>query len=181
MSTIEAVTKTASGAFAITFLGGNVAGTFDAELGAIAQDALDNEKLVEVKVEKRNGKVFVTHLATIEPPEELGGPPEQPATEDEFKSADAETMAAELSAVNRQPEAVAVVLAERARQEDLVASGKFEFTCASPEATDEYRLAVLVEEVGEVAKAVLEGRSDSVAVEIAQVAAVALAWVEATQ
>lgn len=71
------------------------------------------------------------------------------------------------------------VEAERFRQEELCALGKFEHTCAHPEWTDRQRLPVLVEEVGEVARAIQTGDLDNLREELVQVAAVAVAWVEA--
>lgn len=73
---------------------------------------------------------------------------------------------------------------ERLRQEDLRRAGKFPYTCASPETPDAYKLAVLVEEVGEVAKAMLvdhgdEGADGILRDELIEVAAVATAWAEA--
>ncbi|WP_198144303.1 hypothetical protein [Parafrankia sp. EUN1f] len=50
----------------------------------------------------------------------------------------------------------------------------------SPALGDQARLPVLVEEVGEVARAMLEGADlDHLRAELVQVAAVALTWVEA--
>lgn len=77
------------------------------------------------------------------------------------------------------------VYRERVRQDQLKAAGRFELTCADAELPASEKLAILVEEVGEVARAVLE-RADLVADkhgsslrdELIQVAAVALAWAE---
>ncbi len=73
---------------------------------------------------------------------------------------------------------------ERARQERLATEGRFEWTCSDPSVPDEARLAVLVEEVGEVARSVLGGMGavhdgGLLRVELVQVAAVACAWLEA--
>ena len=65
------------------------------------------------------------------------------------------------------------IRAERARQERLH-TGK---TCADG-VTDGFRLSVLVEEVGEVAKAMQEGDRKNLKDELTQVAAVAVAWLE---
>ena len=74
---------------------------------------------------------------------------------------------------------------ERHRQEKLKAEGRFKYTCRDPEMTDSDRFKVLVEEVGEVARALLE--SDRLAndlsgkdleKELIQVAAVVVAWLE---
>jgi NTP pyrophosphatase (non-canonical NTP hydrolase) len=65
---------------------------------------------------------------------------------------------------------------ERTRQEELKASGRFAYTCADAECTDGQALAILVEKVGEVARAMCEGKG--LRDELIQVAAVAVAWVE---
>ena len=80
---------------------------------------------------------------------------------------------------------------ERLRQEQLKAEGRFKHTCADPEMNHVECLAVLVEEVGEVARAALElgglvsdKHRDKVECELdlykelIQVAAVAVAWAE---
>lgn len=88
-------------------------------------------------------------------------------------------------------QALSDVEVERFAQERMKADGKFEHTCDDAAMTDPERLAVLVEEVGEVAKEVLgncdekqnsEGNWDEVRGrmrhELCQVAAVAVAWME---
>ncbi len=78
---------------------------------------------------------------------------------------------------------------ERFEQERLKAEGRFEFTCADDGLSNAEKLAILTEEVGEVAQEVLtqEGRRlarDTVGTkkalrkELTQVAAVAVAWIE---
>lgn len=77
--------------------------------------------------------------------------------------------------------------AERARQDQLKAAGRFAKTCADP-MTNGARLAVLGEEFGEVCRAMLEiGEGGEVSYdkhgkdlrkELIQVAAVCVAWVE---
>jgi NTP pyrophosphatase (non-canonical NTP hydrolase) len=63
------------------------------------------------------------------------------------------------------------------------AAGQTEWrSCADPELDDGTRLAILVEEVGEVAHALNErrvGNVEDLRAELVQVAAVAFAWVEA--
>jgi len=85
------------------------------------------------------------------------------------------------------------IKAERLRQEQRKAEGRFTHTCADPDPgamTDAEKLTVLVEEVGEVAREVLtqdgrrlardtEGTREALRTELVQVAAVAVAWVEA--
>lgn len=88
---------------------------------------------------------------------------------------------------SRLLEVFTLVEAERNRQEQLKAEGKFLFTCADDAMADTERLAVLTEEVGEVAREVLElqnlveekGDVDRLRTELVQVAAIAVAWVEA--
>lgn len=80
------------------------------------------------------------------------------------------------------------ILGERLRQEQLREEGRFTHTCASPEMSHEDCYLVLGEEVGEVARAILEGnRSHAESLdkhgkdlrkELIQVAAVCMAWVE---
>jgi NTP pyrophosphatase (non-canonical NTP hydrolase) len=92
---------------------------------------------------------------------------------------------------------------ERFMQEQAKADGKFRYSCSDPQMTDADRLAVLMEEVGEVATEVLgatdeqikrnltivkqtrdDSRQQEAAIrkrmrsELAQVAAVAVAWME---
>jgi hypothetical protein len=81
------------------------------------------------------------------------------------------------------------ILAERLRQNALVESGVFPYNCADVDIPDSLKLPVLIEEAGEVAKAVYElsafgGRDNTplinnLRIELVQVAAVALAWIEA--
>ncbi len=82
-------------------------------------------------------------------------------------------------------EALDRVRAERARQDELKADGRFVATCADDYLDDSEKLAVLMEEVGECARAVLErdrlvsDRHDAnLKKELIQVAAVAVAWAE---
>lgn len=74
--------------------------------------------------------------------------------------------------------ALVCVRVERARQEQLKAEGKFAATCAD-DIPAGAKLAVLVEEVGEVARAICERDPEAMREELVQVAAVAVAWVEA--
>lgn len=81
------------------------------------------------------------------------------------------------------------VASERSRQEMLREEGRFQHTTASPHITNAEKLAILVEEVGEVAQQVLtqpgeelsndtQGALEELRSELIQVAAVAVAWVE---
>lgn len=78
---------------------------------------------------------------------------------------------------------MAAVSAERDRQDRLKAAGRFTHTCADPMSNAD-RLIVLIEEVGEVARAIMpdEDRPATwrrdLRAELVQVAAVAVAWVE---
>ena len=70
---------------------------------------------------------------------------------------------------------------ERDRQEHLW-TGRHNHgngSCASSDVPEPIKLAVLLEEVGEVARALLEGDREGLANELEQVAAVAVAWREA--
>ena len=51
--------------------------------------------------------------------------------------------------------------------------------CSSPAVSDTVKAAVLAEECGEVARAVLDGTTDALKAELVQVAAVCVAWLEA--
>jgi hypothetical protein len=66
---------------------------------------------------------------------------------------------------------------ERGRQENLRRDGRLKFTAADPSCPQLLRLAALTEEIGEVARAVHDD-TDNLIVELIQVAAVAVAWVE---
>jgi hypothetical protein len=67
-----------------------------------------------------------------------------------------------------------LIRAERGRQENRHPAA----TCLHP-IGDAVKVAVLLEEVGEVARAVLDGDLDTLTDELVQVAAVAVAWLEA--
>jgi len=75
--------------------------------------------------------------------------------------------------------AIVEVASERERQEALVAEGSLDYTAASPDCPDVLRLAALMEEVGEVARALQDADFEHLAIELVQVAAVAVAWREA--
>lgn len=76
---------------------------------------------------------------------------------------------------------------ERLRQMRLLASGDILFDCAAVTVDPLRKLRVLIEELGEVAKAVdlleehpmIQARRDHLVDEVTQVAAVAVAWLEA--
>jgi hypothetical protein len=68
---------------------------------------------------------------------------------------------------------------ERERQTAKIAAGKIPWDCADNEVPSSAKLAVLVEEVGEVANALIEDKHVSeLYAELIQVAAVAAAWAE---
>ena len=75
-------------------------------------------------------------------------------------------------------ETLAEVRRERWRQECAIRTGKIPWDCANPLVSDDAKLAVLGEEFGEVARALLEDRG-TLRGELIQVAAVAVAWAEA--
>lgn len=88
----------------------------------------------------------------------------------------------------RTTRALIAVGEERARQEELKAEGRFAYTAADP-ALDEHKLAMLTEEVGEVAREILalagivqeSATRAKLRRELIQVAAIAVAWVEALE
>lgn len=78
---------------------------------------------------------------------------------------------------------LAIVAAERQRQDQLVASGEFPFNCSAPDIDPHRKLPILGEEFGEVAKALYEhslgvGSEAHLKTELIQLAAVAVAWAE---
>jgi NTP pyrophosphatase (non-canonical NTP hydrolase) len=78
--------------------------------------------------------------------------------------------------LNAQDRAIAAIRVERMRQERLKAAGKFHHTAADVDLPCVLKLPILVEEVGEVARALCDGTN--LREELIQVAAVALAWLE---
>lgn len=80
--------------------------------------------------------------------------------------------------------ALKLVRWERARQEELKHSGKFTHTCADAGLHPGQRLAILTEEVGEVARELCDANPNSLEshhrlkTELVQVAAAAVAWIE---
>lgn len=68
------------------------------------------------------------------------------------------------------------ITAERHRQDTLLSEAKIPWNCADPEVFGAHKLAVLAEEFGEVARALLEG--NGLRRELVEVAAVAVAWAE---
>lgn len=81
---------------------------------------------------------------------------------------------------------LADISTERNRQEALKLNGRFRFTCADLEMSDAECCLVLMEEVGEVSRAILEQMTlandrhhGELRKELIQVAAVCVAWVEA--
>lgn len=88
--------------------------------------------------------------------------------------------------VRYRPDVYEAIDNERLRQEQLKAAGRFLYTCADDGMKDAERLAVLMEEVGEVARAVLElsrlandTHGKNLRKELIQVAAVVHAWLSA--
>lgn len=90
----------------------------------------------------------------------------------------------------KRDQIVVDILVERLHQGTLKARGKFKYTCADAQMKNSERACVLVEEVGEVCRAVLNvdglakdqdymGNVEHLRAELIQVSAVALAWLEA--
>jgi len=90
----------------------------------------------------------------------------------------------------RTGRALELVVSERERQEQCKADGRFQFTCADDGMSNAEKFTVLGEEIGEVAQEVLTqaghrlardtlGTRPALRAELVQVAAVAVAWVEA--
>lgn len=77
-------------------------------------------------------------------------------------------------------EIFAAIAAERARQHDKWGRAhSWGFgDCSSPDVAEPVKAAVLAEEVGEVARAMLDGNREALRTELVQVAAVAVAWLE---
>lgn len=97
-------------------------------------------------------------------------------------------------AAQRTERVLTLVYDERRRQEGLKAAGRFRYTCADEGMTHLERLTVLGEEYGEVCRALCKGfeagllpadeLSDwraELREELVQVAAVAVAWIEALE
>lgn len=75
---------------------------------------------------------------------------------------------------------------ERIRQEKLLTDGKIVGDCKDPNENDYFKLAVLAEEFGEVANALVEDcgnreTREHMLTELIQTAAVACAWAEALE
>jgi len=70
---------------------------------------------------------------------------------------------------------------ERQRQEELCMNSKIGFSCADPRLGDLVKLPVLMEEVGEVGRAMQENNLGNLREELIQVAAVAVAWAESLE
>jgi len=76
-------------------------------------------------------------------------------------------------------EALAMVAAERGRQQTLLADGTLRYTTTSPDCPDLLRLAALGEEFGEVGRCFCDGEPpERIREELVQLAAVAVGWVE---
>lgn len=77
-------------------------------------------------------------------------------------------------------EAYALIGAERDRQEEKWAHTHDwgQGSCSSPDVAPTVKAAVLTEECGEVARAVLDRKPDDLRDELVQVAAVAVGWLE---
>ena len=88
--------------------------------------------------------------------------------------------------MSRLSNVIADVIIERSRQDNLQKQGRFPWTCADIEVPDANKLAILTEEVGEVAREISESfvwpedpeRRERLRTELIQVAAVAVGWAE---
>lgn len=88
---------------------------------------------------------------------------------------------------DNQIQTLTLIVQERLRQEKLKKEGRFKHSLADvPGLTDPEKLAILMEEVGEVARAVSEARgnvndkhNNDLLDELTQVAALCMAWMEA--
>jgi hypothetical protein len=86
-------------------------------------------------------------------------------------------------------DAVGRIEDERERQKELLRKGEIHFDCSSAIVDESRKLRVIIEELGEVAKAIDElerssnalRRREHLMVELIQVAAVAVAWMEAVE
>ena len=94
-----------------------------------------------------------------------------------------------MTQMSRYMQATQYVANQRTLQDIRKAEGRFQYTCADPEPSLTEKLAILIEEVGEVAKEVLtndrrrlardtHGTDPALYHELAQVAAVAIAFME---
>ena len=72
-----------------------------------------------------------------------------------------------------------LIAAEQARAKNLRDSGKLRWVASDPDCPDHKRLEALVEEIGEVARALHDGEShERLLEELIQVAGVAASWAE---
>jgi NTP pyrophosphatase (non-canonical NTP hydrolase) len=71
----------------------------------------------------------------------------------------------------------ALIRREILRQLDLQQSGKFKYIAYDRGCSNETRLAMLVEEIGEVARGLQESNWKNLKEELVQVAAIATSWV----
>lgn len=67
---------------------------------------------------------------------------------------------------------------ERNRQNELCASGKFDMTLDNPAMLEDQAVTILLEELGEVARAVNDMNRENLREELVQVAALCTAWLE---
>lgn len=80
----------------------------------------------------------------------------------------------------RREDVFKLITAERDRQSDRWSAphGWGQGDCSSPDVEPIVKVAVLTEEAGEVARAVLDSTDGDLRTELVQVAAVAVAWLE---
>jgi len=82
----------------------------------------------------------------------------------------------------RRLDVLEAISTERNRAEERQANGELDYTFARRDCPDILRLAALMEEVGEVARAIHDG-ANSIVIgdELLQVGAVAVAWLESLE
>ena len=68
---------------------------------------------------------------------------------------------------------------ERARAIELRDAGRFRFVASDADCPDHLRFSALVEEVGEVARALHENSPDDLLPELVQLAGIACGWIDA--
>lgn len=78
----------------------------------------------------------------------------------------------------KRASALSKITRERERQDILKSEGRFEFTAADSECPNHLRLEMLVEEIGEVARAKQNKDNGNLKEELVQTAAICLAWLE---
>ena len=71
-----------------------------------------------------------------------------------------------------------LIAVERARAVELRDDGRFRYVASDPDCPDVLRLTALVEELGEIARALHENSPDDLLPELIQLAGIASSWAE---